>query len=59
MVQKAGGNYDKLSDADKQKVISLAGGEAQAKSLVSRMSQTPQQMNAGRGGRPEAPPKAP
>jgi hypothetical protein len=54
-VTKAGGDYNKLSAADKQKAIQMAGGsEDRAKSLVFRMSHLPPAV--GTHGAPSGPP---
>lgn len=36
--RKAGGDYDKLSDADKQKFTERAGGEEGARAMVKQMT---------------------
>ena len=48
----AGGDYSKLSDADKKKFIDRAGSEAEAQKMVSRMASGP-----GSAGGPSGPPK--
>jgi hypothetical protein len=50
----AGGDYSKLSPADQQAALKMAGGnEGVAKGIVSTMAHPPSEMNAGKG--PKAP----
>jgi len=57
LAKSVGGDYDKLSAADKKKVLAMANNnEASAKALVYQMAHPPSEMNAGRGGGAGAPP---